>query len=203
MVGKDASKVMFISPAITGKPIFESKSKVSWQPEKALKPGTNYKVSIKPFGFKDVPSKVTPYQFAFNVIPLEYQIKTSGLSSNNKTKDEMQLRGQLLASDSVPDEAVSGIISAELQGKKLDVEWIHQENGKEHNFIIRGIKRDTFESILKLSWDGKKINVDNKGNKEISVPGIDTFKIIDINVLHQANNNPHVIVKETGQVNSR
>jgi len=40
LVGKDASKVMFISPDITGTPVFESRSKIVWQPEQALAPGT-------------------------------------------------------------------------------------------------------------------------------------------------------------------
>ena len=48
LVNKDASKVMFISPSIDGKPIFESKSSIVWKPKEPLLPGTNYKVSIKP-----------------------------------------------------------------------------------------------------------------------------------------------------------
>ena len=194
-VGKDASKVMFISPAIKGKPVFVSKSKIIWKPLEPLSPGTTYKVSIKPLGFKDVPAEVAPFQFAFNVIPLEYQINTFGLESITDKPEEMLLKGQLLVSDSVPDKAVTEILKASLQDQSLPVEWLHDENGKEHNFIIRGIKRDSFESTLKLSWDGEKINIKTKGQKDIAIPSLNAFEITNIEVIHEAKSIPYVEVR--------
>lgn len=200
LVGKDASKVMFISPAIKGNPVFESKSKITWQPQRPLIPGTTYKVSIKPLGFKDVPSKVTPFQFTFNVIPLEYQINTFGLETISEKPDEMVLKGQLLVSDSVPDLAVTRVLKADLQDKALPVEWLHDENGKQHNFIIRGIKRDSFESTLKLNWNGDKINIKTKGQKDISIPSTNTFEITNIDVVHKEKSIPFVEIRFSDEV---
>jgi len=195
LVGKDASKVMFISPAIKGKPIFETKSRIIWQPLEPLAPGTNYKVSIKPLDLKDIPKNVAPFRFAFNVIPLEYQIKTFGLYSVSNSPDEMMLKGQLLVSDSIADEAAQTILTAKLQSQALPVEWLHDSNGKEHNFIIRDIKRDSFESTLKLSWNGEKINIKTKGQKDIAIPSMNTFNITNISVIHEAKSIPFVEVR--------
>jgi len=195
LVGKDASKVMFISPAIQGKPIFQSKSKIVWQPTEPLAPGTEYKASIKPLGLKDVPQNMAPFQFAFNVIPLEYQIKTFGLSSVSKSTDEMLLRGQLLVSDSIADEAVQTILTAKLQNQMLPVEWLHDSNGKEHNFVIRDIKRDSFETTLQLKWNGEKINIKSKGQKDIPIPSVNAFEIIDISAKNEVKGTPFVEVR--------
>ncbi len=196
LVNKDASKVMFISPAIDGKPIFKSKSKIVWQPKEPLLPGTNYKVSIKPKGLKDVPAKVAPFQFSFNVIPLEYQINTFGLTSISDSADEMMLKGQLLVSDSINEKAVPPILTAKLQDQVLPIEWLHDSNGKEHNFVIRDIKRDSFESTLKLIWNTKSINIKGSGQKDISIPSVDTFEITNINVIHGSTQSiPYVEVR--------
>ena len=192
-VGKDASKVMFISPSIKGNPVFESKSSIVWQPKEALVPGTEYKVSIKPLGLKDVPKSVAPFKFSFTVIPLEYQINTFGLSSSSS--GEMMLKGQVLISDIISDEAVETILSANLQDQILPVEWLHDSNGKEHKFTIRNIKRDSFESTLLLSWNGEKINIQSKGQKEVSIPSINAFEILDISAHNEVKGTPYVEVR--------
>ena len=196
LINKDASKVMFISPSIEGKPVFISKSKIVWQPKEPLLPGTNYKVSIKPQSLKDVPANVAPFQFSFNVIPLEYQINTFGLSSVSDSADEMMLKGQLLVSDSIDEKAVPSILTANLQDQILPIEWLHGTNGKEHNFVIRDIKRDSFESTLKLIWNTKSINIKGFGQKNISIPSVETFEITNIHVVHGSSQSiPYVEVR--------
>ena len=202
MVGKDASKVMFIFPVIKGKPTFESKSRIVWTPLEPLKPGTSYKVSIKPVGLKDVPSDAAPLQYSFQVIPLEYEIKTFGLIPSSDDSKEMLLKGQMLVSDRVEPEGVKSILKAELQGKSLPVVWTHDNNGKKHNFTVSGITRETFATDLKLSWDGSKINIDTKGHQEIPIPGRDAFDILNIKVVHQPGNNPFVEVRFSDELDS-
>lgn len=203
LVGKDASKVMFILPEIKGKPVFESKTSIVWQPEEPLAPGTEYKVSVKPLGLKDVPKAAPPFQFEFTVIPLEFKIKTFGLNSSNDNADEMNLRGQLLVSDKVDDSAVETVMTAKLQDQNLDVEWLHDSNGREHNFVIQGIKRDTFESTLLLRWNGEKINIKTVGQKEISIPSKNVFEITNITVIHEAKSNPYVEVRFSDELDRK
>ena len=202
LVGKDASKVMFITPAIKGKPIFESKSRIVWTPLEPLKPGTSYKVSIKPVGLKDVPTDAAPLQYSFQVIPLEYEIKTFGLIPSSDDSKEMLLKGQMLVSDKVEPEGVKSVLKAELQGKSLPVVWTHDSGGKKHSFTVSGITRETYATDLKLSWDGSKINIDTKGRQEISIPGSDAFDILNIKVVHQPGNNPFVEVRFSDELDS-
>ena len=202
LVGKDASKVMFIFPVIKGKPVFESKSRIVWTPLEPLKPGTSYKVSIKPVGLKDVPTDAAPLQYSFQVIPLEYEIKTSGLIPSSDDIKEMLLKGQMLVSDRVEPEGIKSVLQAEHQGKSLPVVWTHDSDGKKHNFTVNGITRETYTTDLKLSWDGSKINIDAKGRQEIPIPGRDAFNILNIRVVHQPGNNPFVEVRFSDELDS-
>jgi hypothetical protein len=176
LIGKDASKIMHIAPAIDGKPKFKSKTEIVWIPAKQLQAGTEYKVSISPKGLKDVPTDVVPLKFSFHVIPLEFEIKTFGLTTAPNKPSEMLLKGQLLVSDRVNPNDVESVIKATLQDKKLPIEWWHDDNGKKHSFVINKIARESFATDIKLVWDGKPIKINTQGNQEIAVPSIDDFK---------------------------
>ena len=202
LVGKDASNVMYISPAIKGKPVFKSKSEIIWVPKERLQAGTEYKVSIKPTDLKDVPQKTLPFQFSFHVIPLEYEVKTYGITPLPNQSNLMQLEGQILISDRVSPEKVEKVLKAESQGKSLPIQWIHDKNGKKHRFIINNIVRETFATDVNLSWDGTPINVNTKNKKQIRVPALNEFKITNIQVVHSANSNPYIQIRFSDELDT-
>ena len=201
MVGKDASKIMHASPEIEGKPIFKSKTEIVWKPEKSLKTATEYKVSITPKGLKDVPNDVAPLQFSIRVIPLEFEIQTTGLSTIPDSENKMLLKGSILVSDEVDEDEVKQVLKAVQQEKSLPIEWSHI-NARTHNFIISNIIRETFDTDVKLNWDGKHIGVDSQGHKEISVPNINQFRMTGMRVIHDGTSNPYVQVRFSDELDS-
>ncbi len=202
LIGADASKIMRISPEITGSPIFKSKSEILWEPTKQLQAGTQYKVSIKGAGLKDVPKDTAPFSFNFHVIPLEFEIKTFGLTSVPNKNENMQLKGRLLVSDRVDLAAVKTVLKASSQNKPLPIEWIHDSSGKEHKFTINNITRESFASDLNLVWNGKPININTQGNQDIAIPRIDEFKLIETKVVHDSGSNPYIKVRFSGALDS-
>ncbi|MCK5813923.1 MAG: hypothetical protein KAH03_06680 [Cocleimonas sp.] len=205
-VGKDASRVMKVSPSITGKPIFESKTEIVWLPSKTLTPATEYKVSIKASGLKDVPVSAQDYQFSFRVVPMEYEIKTDALSipaSSSKDKIKtMTLSGELLVSDRVSPDNVRKVLSATYQGKGVKIEWQHSNNGKQHRFFLKNLKRESFATDVKLSWNGDALGIKSQGSKEITLPSLKDFKIIDLRVMYAAGDNPFVQINFSDELES-
>jgi len=202
LVGKDASKVMHISPPIKGKPIFKSQSEIIWKAKDRLQAGTDYKVNIKPTGFKGVPKDTAPFQFSFHVIPLEYEVKTFGLTPQPNMPNKMQLKGRILISDRVSGEDIEKVLSASSQGKTLAIEWNHNGNGKKHTFVISNITRESFTADVTLKWNGAPINIKTKGQQEIHIPALNEFKITNIQVIHSANSNPYVQVRFSDNLDS-
>jgi len=194
LVGKDASSVMRITPSITGTPIFKSKKEVVWATKNSLKAGVNYKVSIIAKGISDVPESGAPYKYNVRIIPLEYEVKTFGLSVVSKDKRRMVLKGQLLVSDRVDSQAVKKVIKATLQQKALPIEWQHNSKGTRHDFVIKDIVRTTSANKVSLLWNGKPIDVDTKGKQEIVVPSINEFTMLNIRVIRDLGSNPYVQV---------
>lgn len=198
-VGKDASAVMHIFPEIQGNPIFKSQSEIVWKPTESLQDGLEYKVSIKAKGLKEVPVSAQPYQFSFQVIPLEFEVKTLGLKALDN-KNKMSLSGQLLTSDRVASEQVEKTLKASLQGKTLPINWSHNSAGRKHTFTIDTISRETFTTNVLLNWDGQAINIKKKGKLEVSIPAINEFKITSMRVVHDSSSNPYVQVRFSDQL---
>ncbi len=193
-VGKDASKIMHISPSVEGNPVFESNSEIVWIPSKRLKAGVEYKVSIKAKGLRDVPAITPSYQFNFRIIPLEFEIKTLGLAPSEKDDGSMLLKGQILVSDKVEPEKIEKIITATQQSKPLTLEWNHGSEGKKHGFTIRGIKQENFVTDVILNWNGKALGMTSQGNKTITVPVLNDFKITKMRLVHGDGETPYVQV---------
>jgi len=202
LVGKDASRVMRVSPAINGKPIFESKTEIVWLPKKPLTPSTEYKISIKANGLKDVPLSAEDYQFSFRVVPMEYEIKTDPLSIPVGEKEHMVLSGQLLVSDRVLPDDVRKVLKANYHGKPVNIEWQHSDNGKQHRFTLKGLKRDTFASDITLSWTGESLGIKTTGSKDITLPALNDFKIIDLRVKHSDGDNAYVQINFSDELES-
>ena len=202
LVGKDASRVMKISPNISGKPIFESENEIVWLPKKSLTPATEYKVSIKANGLKDVPTSTEDYQFSFRVLPMEYEIKTDPLAIAAGDRTLMILSGQVLVSDRVLPDDVRKVLKASYHNKPVKIAWQHSDNGKQHRFTIKGLKRDTFASDLQLSWTGKSLAIDTKGSKEITIPALNDFKIIDVRVKHSDGDNVYIQINFSDEIES-
>ena len=205
-VGKDASRVMRVSPAIAGNPVFKSKTEIVWLPSKSLTPDTEYNVSIKANGLIGVPASEKDYQFSFRVVPMEYEIKTNALfipphRSENKIKT-MTLSGELLVSDRVLPDDVRKVLKARYQGKPVKIDWQHSENGRQHRFTINNLKHESFATDVQLSWSGESLGIKTKGSKEITLPGLSDFKIIDLRVLYAAGDNPYIQINFSDELES-
>ena len=195
-VGKDAGRVMKVSPAIAGNPVFKSKAEIVWLPSKSLAPDTEYNVSIKANGLLDVPVSEKDYEFSFRVVPMEYEIKTDALfippsNAENKIKT-MTLNGELLVSDRVLPDNVRKVLQASYQGKSVKIDWQHSDNGRRHRFTLKDLKHEPFATDVQLKWSGESLGIKTKGKKEITLPGLNDFKIIDLRVQYAAGDNPYV-----------
>ena len=86
------------------------------------------------------------------------------------------------------------ISQASFQRKSLPIEWVFGDDGKRHQFLIRGIKRETFASDVLLKWNGKAIGIAQAGEQEVAVPVLNKFDVLDVAIIHSAGSNPYVQV---------
>ncbi len=177
--------ILSISPNIDGKLIAKNSRAFTFIPSEPLKPDTEYVVSLK---LKDlhpsIPNEFSTYTFKFKTIKPNFSVITNNLQSYSK--EWQYIEGIIKLADATMFEDVQSLIQASQEGKALNITW---EEGidvaQNFEFKIDSIHRKIEDSKIKVTWDGNTVKADNKGENEIIIPGINNFKIVDVNV-HQS-----------------
>ncbi len=198
-VGKSAKGNFSIKPKAKGKVVFDSDQEIVFVADELLQSGQDYTVTLQPNGLTGLSSSDSPYQFHFSVIPLEYELEIGSLQVDPDQPDQMLLEGTALFSDRVDADKVSKLLSATLQAKPLKISWQADESNKRHRFLIKGLKRDNFATDIKLHWDGTPLGIKTSGDREITLPSMNEFKVVDIKRITPQQDKPYIQITLSGK----
>ena len=169
-----------ISPKTAGKLIVENGNTLVFQPSNYLDSNTEYSVTVKLNKlFEDLPRQFYNYTFSFKTIESNYKIDFNNIQSYSK--QWQYIEGFIEVSDVVSIENVKKIINATQDSKNLLVKWpLEAKDAAYFRFTIDSIQRGIEDSEIKISWDGKAIKSDNKGETTKLIPGQNNFTVVDI-----------------------
>lgn len=179
-IGKDATSSLSFEPAIEGKAVFENKREIVFTPKQVLTPAESYTATLSIANLAGIPEKLGDFKFSFQVIKQEFEISIDGLTTNPDDDSELTLSGSILTADKEDNAKVEKILNAQYLGKEVGISWQHAAGGKSHDFVIKSIERQKEQASLKLSWNGKVINVDSEGKREIKIPAEGIFNITQV-----------------------
>ncbi|MEZ5070816.1 MAG: MG2 domain-containing protein [Bacteroidales bacterium] len=77
------------------------------------------------------------------------------------------------------------MLRASQQGRELTLEWTHGEDGRFHEFVADSISRGDEKGEVRLRWNGKPIHSDDKGEKEVEIPALGDFRLMNLRVNQQ------------------
>ncbi len=191
-IDNSADGIFSIKPSTKGKAVFESTQSIVFLPDEPLVSGQKYSITLEPNGLKGLSATDASYKFDFSIFPMEYELEISALQIDPDEQSQMILGGQALFSDRVDADKVSQLMTATLQNKSLKLVWQADESNKRYRFIIKDLKRETFATDLQLHWDGKPLGIKTSGSREITIPSINEFKVIDIARITPAQDKPYI-----------
>ncbi len=179
--------VFSIEPSVSG--VFKVKNKhtLVFIPDETLEPDTEYTIKVPLHKlFKNVPSQLKTYTFQFKTITPNFTINTPELQSY--TKNWQYINGDMRLADVVPLKHAKNIITATQNGKKLTIKWDESTSvSKNFSFTIDSIQRFVEDSKIIVSWNGKAIDIDKKGENTITIPGKSNFTITGIEIVQTPN----------------
>ncbi|MEZ4995517.1 MAG: MG2 domain-containing protein [Saprospiraceae bacterium] len=178
----DASLINF-SPKIEGRAVWEDEQTLRFEPNELLRSGTVYvaRVDLRAL-FDNLPDDVQDLEFEFHTRNQYFEVNTEGLFPPNlQVLNEQALKGNVITSDLAEDQAVEELLSAKQDGRNLDIDWVHA--GNEHTFTVQGIERTDTPEEITLSWNGRPLDLDIKGSKNIEVPALGDFKMTEAQVV--------------------
>lgn len=178
--GKEVSEELFsFSPDIEGKTYWKDSRTIVFKPAKPLKSGEIYIATFKLSKVCDVKkSKFNKMEFGFRVIPQNYEVEIMGISASEQQKDVYKLEGYVYTADKADLEQVKKMVTVDLDGKNLSTTWRVTEGSRRFVFEAAGIRCMNEIQKLNISWNGKPINVETKGEKTITIPTKDEFRVL-------------------------
>ena len=188
-IGKTVESGVFnINPSVSGSAIWEDQQTIRFTPEKGFSSGQTHVVSVKLKRlFKNVPNDAEEFQFDFRTREMYYEVIADGIQPEN-TNDlsKQELVGEISISDRADNKAVEQILTANQDGKNLNINWLHADDGLHHAFKVKEVIRGQSASKVTLNSNGKSIGVDLTDSKEVEIPSINDFKVMNVRLVQDA-----------------
>ncbi|WP_299271963.1 MG2 domain-containing protein [uncultured Psychroserpens sp.] len=169
-----------ISPHVEGTLKAVNKHTMVFTPDEHLEPATEYTVVVKLDKiYKDMPKDYKDYTFQFKTITPNFNIATNALQSYSKKWQ--YLEASIKSADIISLEDAKKLVKATQNGKQLKLHFNELEkDAKYFDFRIDSINRFVDDSEILIQWNGKVINAENEGENTIQIPGINNFKIVNV-----------------------
>jgi len=175
-VDQSANDVFKIDPEVSGVVVYASPREIVFLPNEQLASGQSFKVAIDTSKLQGFPSELDEFAFDFSVIKQNFEVLETQLSLSSDP-ETMILSGGIDTADIADADSVANLLSASYLDEKLEIEWQHAANGRNHEFLVKGIKRQKTSQDLMLSWNGTALGVANQGTKVIEIPAKGVFKV--------------------------
>lgn len=183
-IGTGATDVFSFSPGIKGAGSWKKRNEIEFVPEKALEPGRHYSCTLKLDDYITASPEAGEFFFSFDIVKQNFDLSFEGFSFPDLENLNIQeYNGRINLADVAPDEKIEEMLSAKQKGKELGLRWEHGVSTNSHRFIVEGIKRGDKASNFTLYWDGKALDVDKKGDREITVHPRGIFELVSTKVV--------------------
>jgi uncharacterized protein YfaS (alpha-2-macroglobulin family) len=178
--GSQPEKQVFsLHPAVEGQVCFIDQQTIEFLPNTTFDPGTQYSVEVHLSRlFPDAEGSKT-FSFAFYTIKQHIQLELAAFRPYSDYRPEMNfITGTLRTADVAQPTLVEATMKAEQDGRELNVEWDHSDDGRTHGFRIDSVRRTEEENKVKITYDGGPVRSGQTGQEVFNVPALGDFRVI-------------------------
>ena len=179
-VGEAVKESLFdLSPSVKGKAFWLDARTIEFKPDAPLTPDQIYTVKFKLGKVSKVPDKFSSFRFSVKTVKPSFKVTDDGLRSNG-VKNKMSFSGDVETADVEDGAQVEKLLTAAQNNKSLSIKWQHNDLTKMHHYIIDNLDRGAAVNNLDLRWDGKPMNMETKGSKQVAIPASGDFKVLNV-----------------------
>ena len=174
-------------PAIHGKTVLVGSRIIEFRPSGPLKPDTKYEAEFYLSKIMEPEKGLETMPFKFSTTKQSFSVMPGGLKNyESGAPGKMKFSGYLLTADVANPVETEKVLQATYRGNKVVLHWVHGPERRQHFFTIDSLLREGNETQeLIISWDGKPLDVDKKGEKKIEVPALNVFSVLEAKVISE------------------
>lgn len=174
-----SSDYVTVSPSVKGKVYLEQNNMLAFRPDKTLKQDTEYFVTLHLSKLIKVPDSIADFKFRVKTLKQDFMVTPADLQSY--TRDRQYLNLTLKSADGMDKAVAEKLVTATQNGRKLPVKLVEGQNGNsKFSLIVDDIQRQTQDSEITISWNGKPYDIEQEGNVKYTIPGKDNFKVLTV-----------------------
>eukprot|EP01029_Cantina_marsupialis_P019394 TRINITY_DN4500_c0_g1_i1.p1 TRINITY_DN4500_c0_g1~~TRINITY_DN4500_c0_g1_i1.p1 ORF type:complete len:1855 (-),score=266.26 TRINITY_DN4500_c0_g1_i1:10961-16525(-) len=178
--------IISIKPKVEGKAYWKNPRTIEYRSEDRLQSGQQYNVNVKLSKLMKVEEKYANLKFNFQVIKQSFSFTGEGLQTYGKSDMLTQkYKGYIATADVITDDEIESVLTAEYDGEEKSIQWTHSGDGKLHHFVVDSLVRKEDQGELLMTWNGSSIGLKEKGSKEIEIPALNVFKVLNAKVIQQ------------------
>ncbi|MFH0896183.1 MAG: MG2 domain-containing protein [Bacteroidota bacterium] len=167
------------TPSIKGKTKWLDARTIEFKPDKKLPAGQKYKASFKLSKLIDVPDSLSTFEFDFRTQYQGIEVEVENIKPyNNNNLSLNRIIGVLHTADAADSKDLEKTLTATQDNKNLKITWIHNEDKRTHQFRVDSVRRTTSDSHVDLEWNGSSIDCNKKGDQEVQIFSLNTFKMV-------------------------
>lgn len=194
-IGKEVSaKIFDFSPSVKGKATWLDTRTIEFAPSEKMASGQVYKADFFLSKLTSVPPALSTFSFDFQVIGQNFELNIDNIKPYLKTDLKRQkIEGTVYTADVAEAAEIEKLLEATQESKKLSLTWSHAADGKLHSFVIEDVTRGEQSSKVKVLANGTVLKVSKIDEKEVEVPSLSDFKLMNAKVVQAPNQ--HVILQ--------
>jgi uncharacterized protein YfaS (alpha-2-macroglobulin family) len=194
---------MSIYPKVAGTFSWANDRTIVFKPTERFKEGKKYHVEFELGKFLKAPSKFNTFEFNFETDKQKIDIVENGLQVNNPYVSEWQRYEMTATANFEPDSVkLAKCFEATEGGRHLAVTCM-QIQPRTYKIIIDSIERKVGEEHVVVKWNFKQIGVDDKNSKSIAIPSIGSFKVINMEVKDDGDQQVNITFSDAIQTNQK
>lgn len=181
---KDKNTSVFeIYPDVKGTVTWKEDNIVEFKPDKPLESGKVYHVTFDLGKLSsDVDDEASEFVFRVQTKHQILHVQIDNVTTTDRENFTKQdVSGTIKLNDSETEDAVKACISAKIDNEDIAVE-IEKSSDTEFGFTVKNITRTNKEQKLQIFYDGSTINSNSKSHKDLRVPPLNEFSVLDIQV---------------------
>jgi uncharacterized protein YfaS (alpha-2-macroglobulin family) len=201
-LGETSIKLFGFSPSIKGTTVWLDQRTVEFRPASRLTSGQVYEGEFNLSRLMEVPKNLSVFKYSFQTMPQNFELTVDNVTSYSKTELQRQkVEGLLITADFAENTSVEKMLTAQQEGKFLLVKWSHTGEGKHHAFTVEDVARKDKASTVSLAVAGSVLGVDQADQREVEIPALGDFKVMNVRVEQSANQ--HVVLQFSDPLNEK
>ncbi|MFN5170184.1 MAG: alpha-2-macroglobulin family protein [Cyclobacteriaceae bacterium] len=204
LVGQPApGKLFSFQPTVNGKAFWLDQRTIEFRPDERFLSGTAYEIAFELATlFENLPRDLRELVYSIHIMPQHFEVMVDNIKPYVKTELKRQrVEGTVSTADFADAAALEKAFSASQDGKALRVSWAHGGEGRQHQFVVEDVARTEAAGKVKIKIDGSPINTTQTEERDIDIPALGDFKVVNVRV--DQGSSQHVVVQFSDPLNEK